>query len=434
MKIFISHSWMDKDIAQQAGDAVATAGEVWMDVRKLSAGDSIQNTIDAAIRQQDLVILMWSARAAASKNVAAEISAAKRFGIDILPCLLDKTPLETNPDVAGLLGIDMIDPKVGLFRLQIAVMQRFAERAGFTDAQAMEAIKDYDGALQYINDYRNARGIEGADATNWAMRALETTNRAFEKASAWRDRTQGLLELVQSTMARVEQAGNDRAKLEAVLHELRQNQYADTSEVRQIIQFVEGKISTLPRDDFGSFIDGMRKKIAAASRAPLRQMVPAQWAGALESYITSAPESLLRFGETVSAVPSDELKQLAFGLLTYLRANDDVVADDTNGILGYVDDAWLIHNAVYHCITQGWIEQDAIPADWASLTAVDPVAVHLLAPEAQQRLGALYQQLVQPTTASAYQQETGGGSPFIQNATSIDDIYYTVGGKGYWMG
>src|SRR5687768_9667912 len=39
VKVFISHSWMDKDIAQQAGDAVATAGEVWLDVRKLSAGD-----------------------------------------------------------------------------------------------------------------------------------------------------------------------------------------------------------------------------------------------------------------------------------------------------------------------------------------------------------------------------------------------------------
>jgi len=326
----------------------------------------------------------------------------------------------------------MTDAKVGLFRLQIAVMQRFAEQNGFTDAQVMEAIKDYDGALQYINAYRNARGIEGADAVNWAMRAVETTNRAFQNASAWRDRTQSLLELVQSTMARLEQAGNDRAKLDAVLQDLTRSQHAETREVQQVIQFVRDKIKTVPRDDFGSFVAEMRKKIAAASRAPLRQMVPAEWSGALESYVTSAPENLQRFGQIVSPKSSDALKQLAFGLLAYLRANDDVIPDDTNGVLGYLDDAWLIHNAIYHCITQGLVEMNAFPTDWGQLAAVDPLVETLLAPDAQQRLRTVYQQLVMATTGGSYD-HTGGGSPVIQNATSIDDIYYTVGGKAYWM-
>lgn len=431
MKLFVSHSWIDKDLAQQAADALSAAGDVWLDVRRLAAGDRIQATIDAAIEQQDLFILMWSAAAAASKSVAAEISAAKRFGIDILPCLLDKTPLETSPHLAGLLGIDFNpqDPKSGLFRLQIAVMQRFAKESGIADEEALAAIKDYDGALQYINDYRNARGISGADATNWALRALESTNRGFERLSAWKDRTQDLLELMQSTMARLESAGNDRRKLEAVLRDLKQNPQADTHQVQQLIQFAEGKLSSLPRDDFDSFVDNIKRKIAAASRAPLTQL--GDWAGMIESYITAAPETLRRFGAIAASSP--ELKQVAHGLLTYLCANNDAVADDTNGILGYLDDAWLIHNTIFFCMNQGYIEPQAVPADWTTLAAVDPVAVNLFAPEAQQRLGALYQQL---TGTRAQQQETGdsgGGSPFIQNARSIDDIYYTVGDKGYLM-
>jgi hypothetical protein len=119
VNIFVSHSWLDKDVTQQIADALAGSAEVWLDVRKLTPGAGIQHTIDAAIAQQDIVVLIWSQHAAGSKNVAAEISSAKRLGISIIPCLLDDTPLDRNEDVAGLLGIALEPhgPQLGIFRL-----------------------------------------------------------------------------------------------------------------------------------------------------------------------------------------------------------------------------------------------------------------------------------------------------------------------------
>src|SRR5688572_32223209 len=98
MKLFISHSWMDKQLAQMTAEGLQGPNEVWIDVERLAPGAKIQPTIDAAIREQELVILLWSAHAAASKNVLAEIASAKRFDVPVVPCLVDATPLDGNPD------------------------------------------------------------------------------------------------------------------------------------------------------------------------------------------------------------------------------------------------------------------------------------------------------------------------------------------------
>lgn len=245
MKVFISHSWKDKHLAQKVAQAISWAGDVWYDVRELTPGTPIPTAIAAAIREHDLVIVLWSANASASPNVGAEIAMARRSRIDLLPCLLDETPLTANRHLATLLALDMRNEQSGLGRLQIALMQRLASENGIVDVAALNDIREFDGMLQYVNDYRNARGISGEDATYWALETMKATNASYASLSAWRDRVGGLLTIMQSAMARLEAIGDDRPALAALREELLAHPCADTDELRQLIQFVDGQIESL---------------------------------------------------------------------------------------------------------------------------------------------------------------------------------------------
>lgn len=471
MRIFISHSWKDKTIAQMTADSLAKTAEVWLDLKKLLPGEHIQNAIDAAIKEMDFIILFWSKDAASSANVLQEIATAKRQGVGILPCLLDDTPL--SDDLQGLLCIEMKDQKLGLFRIQIAVLRKLSGDLNMQDAAALNDLKDYEGVFNYINDYRNSRGISGEDASYWALKSIEATNNSFESLGKWRDRVGGLLQVIQTTMQRVEEAGQDRAKLQAILDELIRDQYRDSKELKLVISFVEGKIKNLPpaedvaapeADKFDRLIGTLKGEIAKASRGSIeqlrQQLAPYfplaalnQSLDALNYYLVQAPESLREFRAACASSPSASLKQLAAELFNYLTNPNDIIPDGTYGLLGYLDDAWLIHNSIYRCIEAGLLKTGQFSADWNKIVLGDQVALHVFPPQIRSMLDNLMTQYLmtlarevqqyQPSFSQHPSQENqraynafmgngaaaGGGSPIIQNAQSIDDIYYTVGGK-----
>lgn len=61
IKLFISHSWRDKSLAEQLAKPLGDFCDVWLDYRKLRPGDVIQEEIDPALLESDLVLLVWSA-------------------------------------------------------------------------------------------------------------------------------------------------------------------------------------------------------------------------------------------------------------------------------------------------------------------------------------------------------------------------------------
>ena len=63
LKVFISHSWRDKSLAEKLAKPLGDFCEVWMDYRKLRPGDAIQEEIDQVLLDADLVLLVWSANA-----------------------------------------------------------------------------------------------------------------------------------------------------------------------------------------------------------------------------------------------------------------------------------------------------------------------------------------------------------------------------------
>ena len=60
MKVLVSHSWHNKNTAQIIAESLEEVAEVWLDIRNLKPGDVIQPTIDQAMEDVEVVLVLWS--------------------------------------------------------------------------------------------------------------------------------------------------------------------------------------------------------------------------------------------------------------------------------------------------------------------------------------------------------------------------------------
>ncbi len=88
----VVYSRADAPHAQRAHQLASVWGPAIID-RQLQPGQPWRLTVQRAICGADLVLLLWSARAAASAEVRREIDTALVCGTAIQPVLLDDTPL-----------------------------------------------------------------------------------------------------------------------------------------------------------------------------------------------------------------------------------------------------------------------------------------------------------------------------------------------------
>lgn len=115
LTLFISHAWDDK-VQPQFGDLYTELEgyELWIDKTNIPPGKDIRANIAEGIKQADLVILLWSAAAAASADVQYEMQTAVAEGKDIIPCLLDDTPFDKMPILEGRLYVDLRTTSAGV--------------------------------------------------------------------------------------------------------------------------------------------------------------------------------------------------------------------------------------------------------------------------------------------------------------------------------
>jgi uncharacterized membrane protein YkvA (DUF1232 family) len=477
MKVFISHSWHNKSTAQIIAESLENSAEVWLDVRKLKPGDAIQPTIDQAMQQMDVVLVLWSKQAAASDGVDAEIRAAVKLKKKILPVLVEESSIAEHPQLAGIYGInfDLKAPKAGLFRIQAALARLMIGAMDLDSAAALNDLNSFEGFYQYVEEFRNAKGIGGDDSKDWALRSMEQCNHTFKSVSALRDEVGETLEFIQDVFARVQAAGSDREAIRGILYEVIRNPKSESKDFKVLISFIEGKLQSLPVEDqhgvtlqegASNASDDLRGKLLAAespASLPIRNMrdsAPATDAEQLNpglqlvhEYIRSAPASLQKFIELASSTPSMSLKQVANGMHAYLTNPNDLIPDDQNGLLGSLDDAWLIHNTIYRCIEAGFFAMDEIGIQWDRIVQADQLVLQMLPAQVRGLLEQLlmqYLQLIsnelaqyqpqfmpqpQSNSYAAYMDYGGavGGNP-AQSEKTIDDVFYTVGDKMIYYG
>lgn len=444
MKLFISHAWQDKTVAHQIAESMGRTAEVWLDVNHLKAGDAIQPRIDEAMATCDVIVVVWSKSAAKSKGVKAEIETAERLSLRRLPVLIDGSKISRQPALAGLYGIDFdpADTMAGLFRIHAAIARLMMGAMGLEDAQALNALTEFEGLHQYVAEYRNRRGIAGADSLDWALKAMESCNKTFKATVGLRDRVGGTLKTLQLTLGEVQAAGNDPQRIAAILKRLRARPDAASTEFRTLIDFVQGKLDSLElaHDLDATPVRNLRGGTDDAEPAANPRLEP------VLRYIQAAPVAASAFLRLALSGRSQALKAVAASLQAYLHEAQDLVPDNTHPMFGYIDDAWLIHNTIYRCIEGGLFPASQIPVDWAAVVQADAAVVALLPPPVRQQLEAMLLQsmqaiaqeqqsyqpgFVQQALMGAYAAWMGGGSAVGGSGTrerTIDDIYYG-GGK-----
>jgi uncharacterized membrane protein YkvA (DUF1232 family) len=493
MNVFISHSWMNKTTAEFVADSLKSGAEVWLDLNQLKVGDQIQPAIDKAIAQMDVVLVLWSAEAKASAGVAAEVATALQLNKKILPVLLDQTPREGSP-LKGIYGVnlDPNNPSAGIFRITAAVARLMLDSLNIEASTALNDLTTFEGLYQYVQDYRNTKGIGGQDSLDWALRFMEQSNRSFQSMAEVRDRVGITLHFIQDTFAKVQAAGDNRAAIEEILNEVKKNPNSGHPNFKILISFIEGKlqalsIETKPAEpaptvavNAPDVVNDLSRKIdqasllpgapgqssgqtAEAPAAPAKEAFPPVMQEVrnmrddpnmllVDQYIRSAPASLKQLTQLAAASASMSLRQVVNALHAYLANPADLLPDNQNGLLGFLDDAWLIHNTIYRSIEAGFFGADAIQTDWNALIRADPYVIAMIPAQLRMMLEqllmqylqlmanevALYQpQFVPQTNANSYNAFMGYGGAVggtSQPEKTIDDVFYTIGGKMYYNG
>ena len=99
----ILYSRADADHATRVQRLARAFAPTFID-RDLPPGEQWRQAIARAICAADVVLLVWSARAAASIEVEREIETVQRCGVRVVPVLIDDTPLPAG--LAGAQGVD----------------------------------------------------------------------------------------------------------------------------------------------------------------------------------------------------------------------------------------------------------------------------------------------------------------------------------------
>ena len=194
--------------------------------------------------------------------------------------------------------------------------------------------------------------------------------------------------------------------------------------------------------EFDPLIGEMTRRIKAADRKPLvalrlqlQSALPApvltQSIEALTYYIDSCPQTLRDFASAAGASDSSSLVQVAAGLYQYLLEPHDLLPDASNGVLGFLDDAWLIHNVAYRCVESQLLGLQQFSVDWNRIAMADQFALHLFPPQVKAVLDGIVAQYSNLVTHQMRPFEPADTEDYSTQGKTIDDYYYTIGGTSY---
>jgi len=114
MQLFLSHNSADKADARLLGSSLIERGiGVWLDEWAIRPGESIATGIESGLDTSQVLCLLWSAAAARSNWVGAEINAylhrrMQDASLRIVPVMIEETPLPRL--VADYRGFRINDP------------------------------------------------------------------------------------------------------------------------------------------------------------------------------------------------------------------------------------------------------------------------------------------------------------------------------------
>jgi TIR domain len=389
MRVFISHSWKNKIEAQKIYNALKELGVgVWLDAKDLLPGQVIQSTIDRELESIDIMILVWSEQAMNSTGVKEEIETAAQLQKIIIPCKLGNFSLRNHAYLKDIKGIDFASLDDGIGRLKMAIVNYMAQKLDLHGESGIQSMNEFLGALEtswHLAKKENIKekGTE-EEKTFWVDHIQKTQADAHQKLSAQYDVMNEIKSYLEEKMKQLENAMNDPRTYNSILNEIRNSKYGSNSFVQHFLESAE-KIhppaviqeqSPSNKDNQLNIIHEYRAGIQAKTSSSYSQVK--QWFGGLLPdflfrptfdnlcYLYTSSADNLELLYEVSLLPEAHpiVEQTVQALTEYLSDPGGVIADNYSGILGYTDDAWLIHLEITYLNQFGAINIDAFQTDW----------------------------------------------------------------------
>jgi len=304
LKIFFSHAWADKAGANLKILVNALKGsterEVWIDRYEMDLSDDIDASIEASIRDSDVVVVAWSENASTNKNVEFELTVAGNFKKPIIPCIIDGFPTKDSKLVKGLKWMEITGNQKNDIP-QLAFLNDFLIKSTFNkmdstvnDEQIKKQTEDLkskhkstSNLLKELEDihYREKKGVSGNESSDiYVQSALKEAINLSSLSSS--EKIQEFFKRMMEATNKFPGKENDRKKTEYLLQTLIDLD-PDQSDT-EFQKFCEGGLSTFGLMS-GDAITGEKAplnsdnqekaKPTVDSRAPSGNFYDCEWFG-----------------------------------------------------------------------------------------------------------------------------------------------------------
>lgn len=422
LKVLISHSWMDKLQAEKLSKALNDFCEIWMDYRELRPGDDIQRNIDQKLEDIDLMLVIWTEHTLDSTGVAAEIETALRLGKRIVPCIFNYNDQgQPSPSLSGplkkLLGVDFNHFGTGVARLTTFMLElQTGENPEYVNDPRMHMLQELDGMLDYLANYRNARGID-APRSQWVDWIIDVIEKYAKEGGDTAD-----LELLLEAARRNQ--NNDPEALGALTERLEslniENRHKKKSTKLKVKKAKKTKKAKRKKKD-NDRQDILAQRISEVAPARMAQ----EWNEKLNYYIQSAPAVISALQMYSIRVGSPAGCEVVNYLNTYLQNGDDLLPD-SYGRYGLIDDAWLIHNTAYRLVESGIVPTEIISVNWQEISMADQIVCTLLPPEIHAALEQYVLQMLNIIAHEVQGYQPQYGADYPSGGKSYADRWYDV--------
>lgn len=385
MKVFISHSWKNKTLAQKIADELKASGvDLWLDANNLLPGQLIQESIDEVLEKIDLIILIWTKEASESGGVAAEIFTGSRLKKIIIPCKLDNTSMDAFPYVKQIKGIRFNDFNDGLGRLKMVLLNYMTREFNMNDNESIRMMNEFMGTLETANhlvhkeDIKNKGTKEEKDF--WIKKVEDTEAISLEKLKEEERIGRENTVFLNEKMEELKTSLNNKEKVGQVLKEMKQHKYAHRPDIKVFIDKVQDIYNsfgnTATDDAIVKYKKELEEKLQSSQqqlKSSLGFLADLLFAATYENvsyfYLSSADhlQKLLDLSRQKGAHPL--IADCANELLNYIKTPGGVIDNTQYGILGYADDAYLIQSLLATMQQEGVVDTSTWNIDWNKITA-----------------------------------------------------------------
>ena len=395
IRLLVSHSWRDTAIADRLAGDLSSICEVEIDVRGVRSTEPVQESLDRALTRTDAVILLWTTNTPSSPGVRAEIETASRLDVPVFPCLLEADA----PSSSGLLDaieegrrIEFGDEVAGFALLCLALLRH---RRGLEPPipPELDAHADLDSIAGHVRlQMAESSNGEVAELGDRILTALESVKRREEEATTQLEEGMSLAQQAMDAMAR---QPLDRNELEAILVAITTHEREYPGLMRHLRRLVERALATLPPvqpDQLDSPILTMAPHEDRQLRTALAGVVSGDKlddaVAAVTHYIQTAPGTIQALHDAARGHDSSAVAHAVQAAEAYFNQADDLLPDHY-GILGRLDDCWLVHNLAFRAVEAGVVVSNELPSEWIRVVSADALVISLLPDEVRHGLEAL---------------------------------------------